>query len=460
MANETAPEIKEASSAAIASVSFFIQSSEVLNQISIEAGQAAGKSDKIATLLGQFLGIGAAERLTALAEETKQPPILENKETLSAMKKRGLDIAALGLLLPLLLNDEARKYLASFIQGLIGAETLQKIETALKIAGVAIAAVFAVKVLKQVSDTLTVMMRIAKLTALLFGLTQATSDINEKDRKKIDRRREAEKRNRDKRKSKRRKKIERIRKIKGIVGKITTVLKATVIGAVAGLISGVVINTLIDYMINDDEKIAAEEDKAEDVDEDEDLIEPDLPEESDISIIEEKLKDNLIKAITFDIVNLEGVRNLGRVLQGDQATIEKNQAAIAGSVGTMGDTNPLTGQPSDYSETQPEIKPPPVSPLRGGPTRMGGRGSQSPIGPRPANPPLVPQPQTQAVPEPQNSTNGSTLSTASENVGATRKDLTAGSNSTTIIDNSTIHVVPEQASRTNAPASTSLSVGR
>ncbi len=468
MADPQTPELQEASSAAIASVGFFVQNAEVFNTITSESKQAADKAGNIVSLFRQFLGESVGERLSKLTEEVKQQPVIDNQPTLSAMKQRGFDMAKLALLLPLLLNEEARTYFASFLKGLLGIESLERIKTVLKIAGVALATVFAAKVLMQVADTIKTFIRLARLTALLFGLTQATTNIAEKERKKYDKKRENDKKNRETRRNNRRKKIERIRKIKSI---ISTVKKGLLIGGpigiAAGLVSGIVINSLIDYIINDDEKSSKIEDDAEEsAGPDGEVIIPDISEDIDTSELTKIILDNAIKELTFGILSAETFRNTARVIRGDEKTIQQNRAAISGLPGTMG------AEMDAIAPMQVQSPAPTTSePKKGILQRMFGGGdskpsSQTPPAAAPSTPaptmptPTMPTPSPSIVPGSSSSTNGSALSTASESVISDRKDLQTGSNTNVVIDNSMVVVNPESKSTPTSTTSHSLSVGR
>jgi len=111
-------------------------------------------------------------------ENVEKPPTPQEqlKETTERIKKRSFDIATLGLVIPFLINPQAREYLYSFVKGLVGEDAFEKVKFGVTGVLSVLAGVFTVKVIRQVGDSITAMKQLAKVTSVLFGITEAATE--------------------------------------------------------------------------------------------------------------------------------------------------------------------------------------------------------------------------------------------------------------------------------------------
>lgn len=468
MADEITPGVNKAADAAINSVSFFIMSSEVFKQIENNAREASDSSSKIVTLFKEFLGETVGSKLEKITEEAKQrqaqaTPV--EKERIAATKKGSFfDLAKLALLIPLLLNDEARKYFASFLSGLLGIETLEKIETALKLVGVVLATIFAVKVFKEVARTLNAFIRLSRLVGALFLLSEATGDLSQKEKKRADRRREAERKRNQKRRQNRRKKIARIRKLKKIISSIKKgILIGGPLGILAGAIFSIGIGAVLDYVSDADEKDADEEDKFDEKDDDEDTDVPEVSDELETTSITDLLiknaKEEILGMVTLGLVTPESFNRSVRALRGDEKALEENRAEIRGAVSESDIMTSLVTPSETDTSIQKETPPKPLTGTMD--LDVHGLGFLAPQ-PEQPNIPIYSSPgfSISIIPGTGTSTDGARLSTDSEDVVSAKKDLRSTTNVNNIIDNSVVIVSPEENNNPNAIYNYSRSLGR
>ena len=307
-------------------------------------------TDKSAQDMGQVAVLAAKLfQITPSLEQPKPQAVREAAPSIagstSNMLGRGIDIALLGSLIALLVNKEAREYLASFLSGLLGID-FNNILTALKLVGIALAGVFAVKVFKQVSDTIATFIRLSKLVGVLFGLTNDQSEATIEEKEKMDKRKQKEKENRKTRNQNRKKRIERLKKLKGLSNFLKKGLAVTGVGLVAGIVVG----TIMDYMINQ----STEPDEPEDIDEESDDV-PAIKEESDevnISEIGKLIVDNIISTVSFGLLDTGKIKGAWNALTGNKKEQEKNRAAISG-MSSSGTTEQDTAFLSATNESKP-----------------------------------------------------------------------------------------------------------
>lgn len=308
-------------------------------------------TDKSAQDMGQVVVLAAELfQITPNLEQPQPQAVREAAPSIagstSKMLGRGIDIALLGSLIALLVNKEAREYLASFLSGLLGKDLFENILTALKLVGIALAGVFAVKVFKQVSDTIATFIRLSKLVGILFGLTNDQSEATIEEKEKMDKRKQKEKENRKTRNQNRKKRIERLKKLKGLSNFLKKGLAVTGVGLVAGIVVG----TILDYMINQ----STEPDEPEDLDEESDDV-PAIKEESDevnISEIGKLIVDNVVSTVSFGLLDTGKIKGAWNALTGNKKEQEKNRAAISG-MSSSGTTEQDTAFLSATNESKP-----------------------------------------------------------------------------------------------------------
>jgi len=498
MAEENVTSANKIADATLQSVSFFILTNDVFKQIKTESDQASDKATNIVTLFKQFVGDTPGDKLEKITQEAKlkqEQAVAVTKESISATKNNNIDIAKLALILPLLLNDEARKYLASFLQGLIGIESLEKIQTTLKLVGVVLATVFAVKVFKQVAETFNKFLRLTRLVGALFLLSEATGDLGEKEKRKADRRREAEKKRREKSSKNRRKKIERIRKLK----KIKDVLsKGLIVGGPVAILGGLLLSitsdTLLNFILGEEEKDADADDKFDkELDDDDERTDvPEISDELDQKSLTDALIESARKAIleqlTLGLITEDSLRTSARALQGDEQAIERNQAAIRGAVSELDVILPSI-LPSQAPAAEPAPLPGSLFEAETGDLGFLGQGYEGPVTrpvaaplpgslleaetgnldflgqgyePRPKPVPIYSSPgfSLNFIPEPATSTNGTKLTTDSESVVGAKKEISSTTNVNNVIDNSIVITSPAERKNLGESTNYSGSVGR
>lgn len=163
--------IQEASKAAIEGLGFFAS-------ISIKTGNIAEGLKVSSDATTRLVDLVSKLFLDTKVEEQKKVDYKQLLETQTAtIKKRGLDLAALGLLIPFLFSEDAKKYLGDFITGLfgLGPGALDKVKLGINAVLGVLAGVFAYKVFKQVGDTINALRTLATITGTLFGITEAAA---------------------------------------------------------------------------------------------------------------------------------------------------------------------------------------------------------------------------------------------------------------------------------------------
>lgn len=424
-------------------------------------------TDKSSQDMGQVVVLAAELfQITPNLEQPQPQAVREAAPSIagstSNMLGRGIDIALLGSLIALLVNKEAREYLASFLSGLLGKDLFENILTALKLVGIALAGVFAVKVFKQVSDTIAAFIRLSKLVGILFGLTNDQSEATIEEKEKMDKRKQKEKENRKTRNQNRKKRIERLKKLKGLSNFLKKGLAVTGVGLVAGIVVG----TILDYMINQ----STEPDEPEDIDEESDDV-PAIKEESDevnISEIGKLIVDNVISTVSFGLLDTGKIKGAWNALTSNKNEQEKNRAAISGmsSSGT-------TDQDTSFLSATNESKPSPaatsadiVAAPRPAATSVGVAAAPS-VGVSAATETTTVASSTQEAIQPPveniqaTPSTGSLMNTSSEQVAGEKKD--AAMDQTVVIANVDNRKVIASSAEASPPSQTmtySVSVGR
>lgn len=161
--------VAQASRAALDSLGFFASIHSSTESSSDSTARIYLSSERLVKLVSQLFEFKE--------EENQQPsPYQKLDEKTQLIKKRSFDIAKLGLVIPFLINAQAREYLLSFVKGLVGVENFDKFKIVVYgLLGV-LAGVFAYKVFKQVGDTISALRQLATITGTLFGLTEAAAD--------------------------------------------------------------------------------------------------------------------------------------------------------------------------------------------------------------------------------------------------------------------------------------------
>jgi hypothetical protein len=161
--------LESATQAAVGSLGFFVSGNPILKDIAYHTTKAELTTERLIGIVQKLFEIGPPE--------DEEPSVREEfDKQVETIKKRGIDLAKLGLIIPLLMNQEAKEYLSSFIKGLTGIENLDNIKMGINAVLAVLAGVFAVKVFKQVSDSIAAVKKLGQVTAILFGITEAASD--------------------------------------------------------------------------------------------------------------------------------------------------------------------------------------------------------------------------------------------------------------------------------------------
>lgn len=318
---ETLAKAGSSANAIFDSVGLFASVSDAFKDISI---RLKSQSDRI---------VDIEKKLSEVFEVPvvpDQPATRDSAESISTisdrMLDRGFDLAKLALIIPLLLSEDARNYIASFISGLIGIDSLEKITFGLKALGAVLTGVFTYKLMSQVGDTVRSMLRLATLTATLFALTDETTDLNIEER-----RRRREKRLKDVERKKRslerrRQRIEKIKKAKTAISTGLKGLKFTGLLTLGAIAADVAIGSFITYYT--DQELKDLEKELSSINSDTDL--PDAEKEFDSDRLIEIVKNELISSLTFGLINENIINNTKKVIAGDENTIAENRAEVSG----------------------------------------------------------------------------------------------------------------------------------
>jgi len=309
----TQEQANEVTGAAVKGAGFFLAVSPALKAILGSVNELNQTSAKVAELVSSYFDV----KITPAQQPTAK---VEEKESISSIagrtKERAFDLAKLALIIPLLFNKDAREYLASFLQGLFGAETMTGFNTGLKIVGGILVGVFAYKLFKQVADTFTAFKRLSQLVGTLFGLSEAAANSAADEKEELEKKRQKDKARRRKARQAKRKRLQRIKKLKGVVSKFKF---AGPFGIGAGIIVGVGVGTMIDLVTGSEEKAEKEEEKAEESDEDP----PEVSDEIDTSNLFEIIKKNAIENLTLGLISTETIENTKKVFKGTKRQLRK-----------------------------------------------------------------------------------------------------------------------------------------
>jgi len=164
-----------ASQAMLGSLGFFVR--EVL---------PVSKQSSDLTFSASLSAIKLNSALLAFLDLSEETPEIDQKEELDKVvervKKRAFDLAAIGFIIPLLLNKDARDYLSNFAAGLIGVENLEKFKLGLIAVTGVLTGVFTFKLIKQVGDSIEAVKKLSQVVGTLFGITEAaTADTFDKE---------------------------------------------------------------------------------------------------------------------------------------------------------------------------------------------------------------------------------------------------------------------------------------
>lgn len=402
--------------------------------------------------------------------------VQEEKESISATRSRSgvgtaSGLAALGFIVPLLLNKEAREYLSSFLAGLIGIDKLELISNAIKAVTVVLTGVFAYKVFKQVADAFESLKRLWNLISELFSLTSDNADaVDEKD-KDLKQKRDKLKKNQQKRKKSRKKaknaemvrrkanRAKRIKKLKNIrtaKNSISAIKKALLIGGpigiAAGVVGGIAIGSIIDLIAGPNEDVEVEEDKADVEPEeapelateenDDDFVVEDEPEETpvlepevkevpiDASTVGKVIADNAIQELSAGFFDLEGAKKAFGWAKsklfggGKEGTQPVQKASPASNI-----PKPVESLPRSKPESKPVVSEPTAS---------------TPVSSAPVK-------DLQPVVATTTPTAGERIINESSAVSAVKKDQQTSNIMVNNVDNSTIVVMKEEVTRTSEP---------
>lgn len=431
--------IEETSAAVVAEVSFFLAANPILDSILDAVNRAAESASKIAVLEQGIMQ-------QTPAQQPVQDAVAANKnelrpDTTGAMKKRGIDIASIAFFLPMLINEESRKYLASFLTGLIGIENIEALNNGLKLVTLALGAYLGVKVFKQVADTFNTFVRLSQLMGILFNVVSDADDGLDEDKRKHEKDKEdydkKKKQNRQRRKGKRVERLKRLKQVKNARKIIGTLKKALLIGGPIGIAvgigSGILIDSLIDYATGDEEKAIEVEDKA-DINDDEPEVA--APEQTEASKFGDILIKNFVSTFNFKQIAKDTIASIGTLFTTKPEDVTPTEdltdpeaAMFNGAVPTSKPVTPAT------SESKPSVTSSPATQVS------------------------VP---ASAAPEPSKPvTTGTSLQTTSEKVAAEKKDQTSSGNVViTNVNNQTIVAVQEDKKPEPKAITTSTSVGR
>lgn len=434
--------VKEASDAAVSEVSFFLAANPILDKIVHAVNRAAESAGKLAVLEQGILQPTPAEPVNAVpANKTELNP-----DTTNAMKKRGIDLAWVGFALPLLINNEARGYLASFLGGLIGVENLEAINSGLKIATIALGAYFGVMIFKQVSDTINTFIRLSQLMGILFNIVNDAEDGIDEEKKKHDKDKsdheKSKKKNRQTRKDRRAGRLKRLKDVKKARKVIGTLKKALLVGGpigiALGIASGILIDSMIDYATGDQEADIEAEDKADTGDEEPEVA---TPEQSEISKFGNVLIKNVVDAFDFVQIAKDAVSSI---------------SSLFGGKDKKGDTPKMEDDKEDTSAaTKPQI----VSTPSASPAKPATSESKPKVSNVTAVSVPAPAPAKQEAAKP--ISDGSSLQQTSEVVAAEKKDQ-AKSDNVIInnVNNQTVIVAKPEDNTNPTVAIPSNTVGR
>ena len=431
--------IDKASEAAVSEVSFFLAANPILDKILDSVTAAAKSAQAIARLESGILQPTPAEPPKAVQTSTTEDTLRPDKT--NAMKSRGIDLAWLGFALPLLINNEARTYLASFLGGLIGIDNLEAINTSLKVVTGVLAAVFAVKVFQQVSDTISTFLRLSQLVGTLFSVVNSADDgideekkKHDKDKEEYDKKKEKNKQARKGRRAERLKRIKQVKKARQIAG---TLRKALLIGGPIGIAvgigSGILIDSLIDYATGDEEKAIEAEDKADTGDDEPEVA---VQEQSEASKFGDVLIKNLVDSFNFVQIAKDVVSSVASGWKNLFGKKEDNTASAA-TTSTGGN---ITSKPATAatSESKASVTSSPAAQMSAA-----------------APAPIVPE-----TPKP--TSDGSSLQQVSETVVAEKKDQANSGGAVVInnVSNQTVVVAKEETKPEPKVITSSSSIGR
>lgn len=336
MANEQAYNQKGAR-AIIISVDFFARTSAAFKTVAEDLSLQNKRLKKIESKISDILKVDAYALEPVPVEVVERAPL---SSITKQMKDRSFDLLKLGLILPFLLDKRARDYIADFATGLVGLENLEMFRSALKAVALTIGAVLGYKFLKQVGDAVSTILRLAQLTAALFLLTSEESVNIESKKNDLEDRKRRDKAKRDKMRENRVKRAKKIRDLKGLFTKIKF---GGPLGFAVGAVMGAGIGTMIDVVLEADQKQFEAEERA--IENDEEI--PEANYNIDFNVIAESFKRNFLENITFGLLSRSPEELLGTTKEARERNIKEIEGL---SVGSMGEISSM--EPNQYEEPQ------------------------------------------------------------------------------------------------------------
>lgn len=216
-----------------------------IKRVLAKGGDANAQLSSIKTIVSA--GGDEYKKEEAAAEAEKKSKLSALSDSANAIAAAVPGVASFAAALALLINPETRKiifdFFEGFMQGLgLGKEALAKVKLVLGATIAVLGVYFTSSVLMQVKEAFDSMKRLAQVMGLLSEVQQAKSVEINTEKEKISKTRE-----------KRMKRVKALKKIKRIINVTSTVLKASVVGALAGIAIGALGGTLIDVATADDD---------------------------------------------------------------------------------------------------------------------------------------------------------------------------------------------------------------
>lgn len=324
---------------------FFVQVQPHAKDIEQSAVEMQQSVQKLGDVLLKYLDLH--EPIKRQPQEVVREDTLD--QNISKVRKGAFDLAKLGLIIPFLLNKDAREYMASFLSGLTGFSLEGMKTTLIAVTGV-LTGMFALKLFKQINDTIEAIKKLNDVTRTLFGITEITSQDIDSAKDDLDKEKSKINKDKERRRNRRRAKVERARKLRSIISNGSKIAKVSVIGAPVAILVSSAINTLLDYNEQEDAVLESE-------DEGESAPEPET--------VWSLITKNIIESLTFGLLSKENINNTLKVFKGDEKVIAQNRAAVSGmsvsgaEFGSMEGAGP--GVPVPLTAAKSETRPPTAS---------------------------------------------------------------------------------------------------
>lgn len=288
---------------------FFVQVQPHAKDIEQSAVEMQQSVQKLGDVLLKYLDLQEPVRqqqLDVVREDTLD-------QNISRVRKGAFDLAKLGLIIPFLLNRDAREYMASFMSGLTGF-SLEGMKSTLTAVTAVLTGMFALKLFKQINDTIDAIKKLNDVTRTLFGITEATSQDIDTAKDNLDKEKTKIEKDKERRRNKRKAKVERTKKLRSVISNSSKIAKASLIGAPIAILVSAAINTVLDYNEQEDAVLESEEDEA-------------APEPETVWSL---ITKNIVESLTFGLLSKENINNTIKVFKGDEKVIAQNRAAVSG----------------------------------------------------------------------------------------------------------------------------------